>query len=171
MMLRAARAVRLPAPLSSNVRRRNLLPEAHMTTSRTVPKLVCTPVILCSLLAPTAYAIGPSQESELIALSNAWIDAEVHHDRAALERLLDERFLVTLSSGKTVDRTAFVDRIMNTEIKPFEVLNEVVNVHGDAGLVISTTTDHTTKFTWVAVKKEGQWRVISETFSKITPPK
>jgi len=50
-------------------------------------------------------------------------------------------------------------------------LNEVVNVHGDAALVIGTTTDHATKFTWIAVKKEGQWRVISETFSKITSPK
>jgi hypothetical protein len=127
--------------------------------------------IVGALLAATAYAVGPSQESELIALSNAWIDAEVHHDRATLERLLDERFLVTFASGKTVDRTEFVDRIMNTKIEPFEVLNEVVNVHGDAALVISTTTDHSTKFTWVAVKKGGQWRVISETFSKITPPK
>jgi hypothetical protein len=128
-------------------------------------------MILCGLLAVSASAIGPNQESELIALSNAWIDAEVHHDKAALERLLDERFLVTGVSGNTVDRTTFVDRIMNTEIKPFEVLNEVVNVHGDAALVISTTTDRATKFTWVAVKKEGQWRVISETFSRITPPK
>ena len=142
-----------------------------MTTSGTIRRLFWATIILCGLLAATAYAIGPSQESELIALSNAWIDAEVHHDKAALERLLDERFVVTFSSGKTVDRPAFVDLIVNTEIKPFEVLNEVVNIHGDAALVISTTTDHTTKFTWVAVKKEGQWRVISETFSKITAPK
>ncbi|MDE2462579.1 MAG: nuclear transport factor 2 family protein [Alphaproteobacteria bacterium] len=141
-----------------------------MTRSKTVRRLLGAAAILGGLLAATAYALGPGQESELIALSNAWIDAEVHHDKAALERLLDERFLVTLASGKTIDRTAFVDRIMKTEIKPFEVLNEVVNVHGDAALVISTTKDHTTKFTWIAVKKEGQWRVISETFSKITEP-
>lgn len=136
-----------------------------------IPKRFWAAEILCGLLAANAYAIGPSQESELIALSNAWIDAEVRHDKAALERLLDERFLVTFASGNTVDRTTFVDRILNTEIKPFEVLNEVVNVHSDAALVISTTTDRTMKFTWVAVKKEGQWRVISETFSKITAPK
>jgi Domain of unknown function (DUF4440) len=141
-----------------------------MPTSRTMRKRFLA-AIVCGFLAVAAYAIGPSQESELIALSDAWIDAEVHHDKAALERLLDERFLVTFASGNTLDRTAFVDRLMNMEIKPFEVLNEVVNVHGDAALVISTTTDHTTKFTWVAVKKEGQWRVISETFSKITASK
>lgn len=102
------------------------------------------------------YAMGPSQESELIALSNAWVDARVHHDKAALERVLDERFLVTFTCGNTVDRTAFVARIMTAEIKPFGVLNEVLNIHGDTALVIGTTTDHTTKFTWVAVKKDGQ---------------
>jgi hypothetical protein len=112
----------------------------------------------------------PSQESELSALNDAWIDAEVHHDRGALERILDERCLITLSSGNTVTRSQFIDRILTMEIKPFVVLNEAVNVHGDAALVISTTTDRTKKFTWVAVKKQGQWRVISETLSKISPP-
>ena len=108
----------------------------------------------------------------MISLGNAWIDAEVRHDKAALERILDERFLVTYPSGKTIDRTAFVGQIMDTDIKPFEVLNEVVNVHGDAAVVIGTvTTDPTTKFTWVGVKKKGRWRVISETFSRISTPK
>jgi hypothetical protein len=142
-----------------------------MPKPRTIRTVFWMATILGGLLAGTTYATGSDQELELIALSNAWIDAEVRHDRAALERLLDERFLVTFASGNTVDRTAFVDRIMATEIKPFEVSNEVVNVHGDAALVISTTTDHTTKFTWVAVKKEGKWRVISETFSRVTVPK
>ena len=108
-------------------------------------------------------------QSELIALSDAWIAAEVKHDKVALENILDERFLATFaSSGKTVDRTTYIARIMQTEIPPFEVLNEVVDIHGEAtALVIATTTDRTTKFTWVAARKAGQWKVISETFSKI----
>ena len=91
------------------------------------------------------------------------------HDKVALENILDERFLTTFaSSGKTVDRTTYIARIMQTEIPPFEVLNEVVDIHGEAtALVIATTTDRTTKFTWVAARKAGQWKVISETFSKI----
>ena len=118
---------------------------------------------------PSACAAS-TPESELIALNDAWIQAEVHHDKPALERLLDERFLVTFPTGQTLDRAAFIDRIMSKEIKPFEVVNEVVNVHGDAALVISVTPDHINKFTWVAVKKAGQWRVISETFTKVVAP-
>lgn len=49
------------------------------------------------------------EQSELISLSDAWITAEVGHDKAALERILDERFLATFaSSGKTVDRSAYI---------------------------------------------------------------
>ena len=128
-------------------------------------------VALCGVLPASACADTPTPESELAALNSAWIEAEVHHDRLALEQLLDERFLVTISSGKTVGRAAFVDLIMGTEVKPFEVVNDAINVHGDTALVISETADHTTKFTWVAVRKERRWQVISETFSRIAAPK
>jgi hypothetical protein len=140
------------------------------TPSATWASLLTAASIMAGFASGVARADKPGQESELSALNDAWIDAEVHHDKGALERILDERCLVTLSSGKTVTRSEFVDLILSREIKPFVVLNEAVNIHGDAALVISTTTDRTKKFTWVAVKKQGQWRVISETLSKITSP-
>jgi Domain of unknown function (DUF4440) len=114
-----------------------------------------------------ANADWSSEQSELISLSDAWIAAEVGHDKAALERILDERFLATFaSSGKTVDRSAYVAWIMQMQIDPFTVVNEVVNIYGNTALVIST--EGATKFTWVAVKNAGQWVVISETFSRIS---
>jgi len=139
-----------------------------MTTSRTKHRLGRMVLSLSALLVNTSYAVEPSGRSELIALSDSWIDAEVGHNKAALEQILDDRFLATFSSGKTIDRKAYVDWIMKTDIEPFKVLNEVVDIHGDTALVISTTTDHEIKFTWIAVKRDGRWRVISETFSKIT---
>ena len=128
-----------------------------MEIPRMKVKLLSATAPLFALLVSTPYAVAPSPESELIALNDAWIHAEVHHDKAALERLLDERFLVISSSGQTLNRAAFIDRIMSKETQPFEV----VNVHGDAALVISTTMDRTIKFTWVAVKKEvHQWLIV-----------
>jgi hypothetical protein len=116
--------------------------------------------------ALAANAEWSPEQLQLIALSDAWIAAEVGHDKAALERILDERFLATFaSSGKTIDRSAYIAWIMQNPIDPFTVTNGVVNLHGDTALVIST--EGTTKFTWVAVKKGGQWVVISETFSQI----
>jgi hypothetical protein len=119
-------------------------------------------------LAGAANADWSPEQQELISLSDEWIVAEVAQDEGALERILDERFLVTYaSSGKTVDRSTFIAGIMKSKLEPFQVINEIVNIHGDTALVISTTNDHTIKFTWIAVRKGGRWKVISETFSKM----
>ncbi len=134
-----------------------------------VPTVLRPPIwlVLGLAVARVASADWSPEQSELIHLSDAWIDAEVKHDREALERILDERFLATFAkSGKTVDRPTYIARIMAASIEPFTVQNEVVNIHGDTALVISTAG--TAKFTWVAVKKHGRWMVISETFSRMT---
>jgi len=142
-----------------------------MTRSTTIRQLGRVIAILSVLVAGVAHAAAPSERATLIALSDAWIEAEVGHDRVALERILDERFLATLASGKTLDRTAYIDWIAKMTLDPFKVLNEVVNIYGDTAVVISTTTDHETKFTWIAVKRNSRWRVISETFSEVTGQK
>ena len=109
-------------------------------------------------------------EAELIALDDAWINAEVSGDRKALERILDEQFLATWASGKTIDRTAYIDYILSEEISPFSVVHSVIQVHDNTAVVIDVSESGKTKFTWIAVKRNGQWRVISETFSRVESP-
>jgi ketosteroid isomerase-like protein len=118
-----------------------------------------------------AHAEQSTQDSELNALSDAWIEAEIRQDTNALERLLDERFLATFASGKTVDRAGFIDWIRNSDIKPFEVTNEAIHIHGDTAVVIGVDSNRTVKFTWIAVKRDQRWRVVSETFSRVPAPK
>jgi hypothetical protein len=142
-----------------------------VTRSTTIRQGGRAVAILIAFLTGASLAGVPSEESELIALSDAWIEAEVGHDSVALERILDERFLATFTSGKTIDRAAYINWIMKEAIDPFKVSNEIINIYGDTAVVIATTTDHQIKFTWIAVKKNGRWRVISETFSKVTEQK
>ena len=113
------------------------------------------------------YAQQSAQEAELVALGDAWIEAEVRNDSEALRRFLDERFVATFASGQTIDRSAFIEWVRKAEIKPFTVINESVLLHGDTAVVIGVNSERTVKFTWVAVKKAQGWRVISETFSKV----
>lgn len=120
--------------------------------------------------AETTENTWTATQAELIALDRAWIAAEVGRDRAALERILHEQFLNTFASGKIVDRDAYIDWIMNTDIDPFEVVHHEIRVHGDTALVIDRTPSGTFQFSWIAVRRDGQWRVISETMSTVTPP-
>lgn len=105
-------------------------------------------------------------ESELRALGEAWIAAEARRDRAALETLLDERFHATSASGRTRDRAAFIDEVLAKPERPFAAANEVLEIHGDTALVIATLAGGGTKSTWLAVRKSGRWRVISQTLSR-----
>ena len=98
---------------------------------------------------------------------DAWINAEVGGDRDDLERILHEDFLATFASGRTIDRTTFIDLVLANRPAPFSVTHESIRGHGDTALIIDVSENGKTKFTWIAVKRDGQWRVIPETFSKI----
>lgn len=124
--------------------------------------------ILVPSFAPSAEMPVPDARAGIIALDDAWIRAEVGRDRAALEAILDEQFLATLSSGKTIDRTEFISTVMNSDIKPFEVIHEEIRVHGNTVVVIDSSTDRKTRYTWVAVRKGESWKVVSEVFSKVS---
>lgn len=132
--------------------------------------VVVAGLLLCSFV-PAAAGEQESTDSqatlELRALVGAWIDAEVHGDRAALEEILHEDFLSTFASGRTLNRAEYIDFILGLDIDPFSVTNESVRIHGDTAVVIDVSDDGTTKFTWIAVRREGRWRVIAQTFSGI----
>lgn len=128
--------------------------------------------VLLMVLAIDAFADGSvetSAEAEIIALDDAWVRAEVGGDRDALERILHEGFLATFASGRTIDRDTFIDRVLANRPAPFSVAHESIRVHGDTALILDVSEDGRTKFTWVAIKRDGQWRVISETFSRVEP--
>jgi hypothetical protein len=111
--------------------------------------------------------VEPEVRAELTALVEAWIDAEVQSDGKALEKILHENFLSTFASGTTFDRSSYIDFIIGLEIPPFRVINESMVHHGETVVVIDVSESGTTKFTWIAMKYDGQWKVISQTFSKV----
>jgi hypothetical protein len=112
-----------------------------------------------------------THESELVARSDARIAAEVGKEATALERLPAERFMVTFDSGATMNRAEFIEWIRKAGIKPFQVINESIVLHGDTAVVIGANSERTVKFTWVAVKNAERWRVVSEIFSRVPAPK
>lgn len=72
----------------------------------------CTFLISVVAVSCLVYAVAPQAtadstaeaEADLIALDDAWIDAEVSGDRKSLERILNAQFMATWASGNTVNR-------------------------------------------------------------------
>ena len=112
-------------------------------------------------------SVEPEIRAELTTLVEAWIDAEVQSDGKALEKILHEDFLSTFASGTTLDRSSYIDFIIGLDIPPFKVINESMVHHGETVVVIDVSESGATKFTWIAVRYDGQWKVISQTFSKV----
>jgi hypothetical protein len=123
------------------------------------------------IVSGATHAGGSVRESEILALSDTWIHAEVSHDKGTLERVLDRRFLATLISGKTIDKDGYIKWITNAQVDPFEVVDKVIHVYGDTAVVVGVIKDDPLKVTWVAVRRGGVWRAISLTFSNISAPK
>ena len=123
--------------------------------------------LLSIAAAPDRSSPDPQARAELTALVEAWIDAEVRSDRGALENILHPNFLSTFASGTTLRRDAYIDFIVGLDIAPFSVRNETMQIYGDTAVVIDVSTDGRTKFTWIAVKREGRWQVIAQTFSSV----
>lgn len=111
--------------------------------------------------------VDPDIRAEMTVLVEAWIEAEVQSDGKALERILHEDFLSTFASGTTLDRPSYIDFIVGLDIPPFKVINESMTQHGDTVVVIDISESGATKFTWIAVRRDDHWKVISQTFSKV----
>ncbi len=111
---------------------------------------------------------GSSPEEQLLALDKAWVEAEVKHERKAIERILDEKLLVTFGSGKTTEREEFIAAILSEPVAPYEVVHDLVQVFRDTAIVVDHFgTGLKANVTWVAIRRNGQWRVIAETFSSV----
>lgn len=113
------------------------------------------------------YSVEPTVRAEMTALVESWIDAEVRSDGEALGEILHEAFLSTFASGTTLDRDAYIDFIIGLDISPFKVINESMVQHGEVVVVIDVSENGGTKFTWIAARQDGQWKVISQTFSRV----
>jgi hypothetical protein len=76
---------------------------------------------IAGIFYSAGHAGGLDPASEVIALSDAWIKAEINQDKGTLERVLDEQFLATLTSGRTIDRRAYIEWITSSKIDPLRL--------------------------------------------------
>lgn len=98
---------------------------------------------LAHLTAQGQPSIPPSSgddEKQLLALERQWVDAEVKHDAAFLDRILDDRFIVIDSQGRTQDKAAFVATVLKSAMASQTLSDETVRIFGDTAIIFGTDT-------------------------------
>ncbi|HKD46813.1 MAG TPA: nuclear transport factor 2 family protein [Rhizomicrobium sp.] len=111
-----------------------------------------------------------------------WVTAENEHDAAALERILDDKFISTYGAGKPVRRDAFIKSLTSGKADPRQsqtLTDETVIVDGDTAILVGTNTFHRTdgaqpdglalRYTITCVRRNGRWVALAEHIVKMQP--
>src|ERR1700752_2644997 len=95
--------------------------------------------LLCLTLATTAAV--PDQldaaQTRILALENAWTQAEEHKDVNALESLLDATLVYVDYAGSLMDKAQFMASVKVPSLHPEQIVNESMTAHvyGDSAVV------------------------------------
>ena len=130
-------------------------------------------------LSLPAVAQTPPDNAEVHAAAQAFDDAQLHGDRAVLERMLAPDYLLVHGSGRVGDKKDFIDGFTdpNSHLEPLEINDrlflrptpDTAIVGGDARI---HGTDHGKPFSQhfrysdMFAKRNGQWVVV---YTQVTP--
>jgi len=124
-----------------------------------------------------------ADEHALLDLERVWVQAEVEKDADTLRRILDDRFIATFSSGRTVDKADFIALITGDPshtMVSVDFTDQSVIVEAGAAVIVDTATMRgtrngdpyvaTARVTAVYVKRDGAWRILAEHLNALVGP-
>ncbi|WP_238537050.1 nuclear transport factor 2 family protein [Caulobacter sp. AP07] len=134
-----------------------------------------------ALLAP-GLAVAAPLPADLAAAAHAYDQAQVNGDRAALERLVADDYVLVNGAGQVQDKARLIADYVAPGFKldPFTIEAPVEKVLGDTALlggrVDMTGTDSGQRFaltvrfvdTWA--RRDGQWRVVYSQVTRVARP-
>ncbi|MGR4862497.1 nuclear transport factor 2 family protein [Caulobacter sp. LARHSG274] len=140
-----------------------------------------TALIAAALLAPGASHAAPLP-ADLAAAAHAYDAAQVNGDRAALERLVADDYVLVNGAGQVQDKARLIADYVAPGFKldPFTIEEPVEKVLGDTALfggkVNMTGVDGGQRFALVVrfvdawAKRDGQWRVVYSQVTRVAKP-
>jgi hypothetical protein len=131
--------------------------------------LVCLATSLCL----GQVADPAAEKSKLIALENAWNQAQIQRDGQALDSLLADTFVYTDTDGTVMNRAAFTADMNSPAVRTTVVANSGVQVYFYPKVAIVTGAyhtkgmdhgkafDHYGRFTDTWILDAGHWRCVA----------
>lgn len=135
--------------------------------------LLVLPLFVTLASAQRQKASTAADESKLVALENAWNQAQLHHDAQALETLVSDSFIYTDYDGTVMDKRRFLDDIKDVSYRATLVANEDVKVHlyQNAAVVFGTyhtkgtskgkAFEHRGRFTDTWIYSKDHWECVA----------
>jgi hypothetical protein len=123
----------------------------------------------CPAQAPHATATN----SKLIALENAWNQAQVHHDAKALESLVGDRFIYTDTDGSVMNKAQFLADAKDLTYNATSATNDNVKIdlyentavvsgrYHTKGTFKGKAFDHYGRFTDTWIYLNGEWQCVA----------
>src|SRR5215813_8557775 len=134
------------------------------------------PVIFLSLfVSPGINPEAPQSDdaSKIIAMENLWNQMQLNHDAPAMEKMLDEDFVLTDYDGSLLNRSQFLGSIKDPSIQLTQEMSEGMKLHQHGITVVITGATrekgtqngkpfaHNGRFTDTWIKKEGKWLCVA----------
>lgn len=114
-----------------------------------------------------------SDEGQILALENAWNQAELHHDPAGLDLILTDDFVITEPDGTTQskkehmaftkDPSYHYDLLVSEgfRIKVYGTVGVVTGTYHEKGSYKGTHFDRRGRFTDTWIKLGGTWHCVA----------
>jgi ketosteroid isomerase-like protein len=134
-------------------------------------------VLLLSCAALLSTGAKSATEAEVTAAINAWRQAMLTHDVAAMTKLLHPDLTYSHSSGITQDKATVLEKVGGSEY--FEYFDPTIRIHGNVALVKNVTdmrpaaakdTPNRLNVLYVWVKGPEGWQMIARQPIKLPIP-
>jgi ketosteroid isomerase-like protein len=134
--------------------------------------LICT--FLCLWFSTTANG---QDTSKVPAMENAWNQAELHNDAAAVQMLLADDFVMTTAEGTQYNKAEVVASVKDKSYKPDVLQSSDMTVHSSANTAVVTGNyfekgtdrgkpwERRGRFTDTWVWANGRWQCLASHFS------
>ncbi len=134
-----------------------------------------TLVLACAMIAAAQAPVRDpkAERSMLIALENAWNQAQIHRDGEGLSRLMVDTFVYTDWDGTLLNKAQFIADSKDPSVETTLVANDDVQVYFYPGVAVVTGAyhakgknkgkpfDHYGRFTDTWISSGGQWRCVA----------
>ncbi len=137
--------------------------------------LVRVLLVLTCCLAAIAQSPNSSDadRSKLIAMENAWNQAQLHRDGKAINEMVADTFVYTDTDGTVMNKAKFMADIKNPSVRTTLVANNNVEVYFYPNVAIVTGEyhakgkykgepfDHRGRFTDTWILTAGRWQCVA----------